>query len=530
MPGSTPTADSGPDTVTVSATPTVGVEVQDYSTDPGHDPVAPFPLPFGNLESYDRSAQRRRRRASLGLFAPLSDSIVVRILDNLVASLPPSSAAATLSALSLTSTLALSFACDDDLWRRLAFRLFSVAELANAPFIHSWRATVLRLLASKAPDDVRPSSQRERLQGKLFQPIYSDILFHKAHCRTARIHPSWLMHNDVPRVSANNLTPSQFRARYEIPRLPVVLKDVATKWPALHKWTREYLSEQYAQHTLNAGGYSFKLGDYFRYCDAVHAADDQALYIFDSAFATKAPALADDFSVPPHFSDDLFALAGAERRPNYRWLIAGPARSGSSFHIDPNATSAWNAAVSGRKKWVFFPPLSTPPGISPSADGADVTAPVSVVEWFVNFYDRALVERCGALECTVGPGEIVFVPRGWWHCVLNVDATVAITQNFVSEANVGAVVRWLRARPEQVSGCRSAADAAWLAAEFPNLVVRERPHLRAELGFAVDSAGEDEAEGEQRAQKRQRHGLWDSLRSAQSGVATSETAPFSFSF
>ena len=88
--------------------------------------------------------------------------------------------------------------------------------------------------------------------------------------------------------------------------------------------------------------------DYFRYMSRQH--DDGPLYLFDKDFVEHAAPLAADYAVPPAFQEDLFALLG-DARPDFRWLIVGPGRSGSTFHVDPNATSAWNACVRGRKLW-----------------------------------------------------------------------------------------------------------------------------------------------------------------------------------
>lgn len=60
-------------------------------------------------------------------------------------------------------------------------------------------------------------------------------------------------------------------------------------------------------------------------------------------------------------------------------------------------------------------------GVHASADGADVATPVSLVEWMLNFYDASQRMRVPPLEGVVCAGEVLFVPRGWWHFAINLE-------------------------------------------------------------------------------------------------------------
>lgn len=83
--------------------------------------------------------------------------------------------------------------------------------------------------------------------------------------------------------------------------------------------------------------------------------------------------------------------------------------------------------------------------------------PEAVVEWFLDFYGE--IKKYNPIECVQRPGnhgnmckgieyigELVFVPSGWWHTALNLEESIAVTQNVVNSSNLHRVIKFLASK------------------------------------------------------------------------------------
>ena len=134
-----------------------------------------------------------------------------------------------------------------------------------------------------------------------------------------------------------------------------------------------------------------------------------------------------------------------------------------------------------------------------SSDESEVTSPISVTEWLRNFYPIA-AKHPSCVRGICNAGEVMYIPSGasltsscltgigWWHLVVNLSESIAVTQNFVPPAHLKSVLRFLRDKEDQISGFTEGLNAynvfhEQLRAMYPDLLAvaeeeMDRPKIK----------------------------------------------------
>jgi hypothetical protein len=166
----------------------------------------------------------------------------------------------------------------------------------------------------------------------------------------------------------------------------------------------------FARESLASG--SVTMAAYAEYIDGSAAGDASPLYIFDDNFGARRDAAGalfiDHMPLPACFMAD--APTEADRPLPLRWLLVGAPGSGTPVHNHP-ATVTILVLLVGVKLWVALPP-----------DAPLVDEGLSAHAWVAAHGGAE-----GAVVIVQREGETVFLPKGWYHCVLNVEPTTALS-------------------------------------------------------------------------------------------------------
>jgi ribosomal protein L16 Arg81 hydroxylase len=235
---------------------------------------------------------------------------------------------------------------------------------------------------------------------------------------------------EIQRVSKP--TPEEFLEDYYSTNRPVVLTDCTSQWKALEAWTPEYLKKNFGEIQIALQGKRESNPDYeiddrkHRYTQTVAEFVDmlQAVEKSNDFYMTAnnteqnrqlLQALQPDIQpMMPYLTPD------DDNANGFFWF--GPAGTITPVHHD--LTNNFMAQVRGRKRVRMINASQLPLLYNHIHCYSQVD--LNNID-----YDRyPLFKEASIMDVTLSPGEVLFIPIGWWHHVTALD--VSITMSFVN--------------------------------------------------------------------------------------------------
>jgi HSPB1-associated protein 1 len=229
-------------------------------------------------------------------------------------------------------------------------------------------------------------------------------------------------------------------SRYVNRSRPVVITDVGQDWPAMKKWTPSYLGRSFGDVRVHVRGSRVGLRDI-----GDLSLSEYIDWLLEARLSTQAGRSSSPLLAPYHAShavkpymayDAALTQTGLRRdiefssllpkgyyfRTTYCWI--GPEGASTPLHCDSWGFNLFYQVV-GRKRFILFSP-----------DETRLLYPSDVFE-FNTMYSRVSVPKpdygrfprfkeAHPVCVTLNPGEILVLPRSWWHDVEALETSISV--------------------------------------------------------------------------------------------------------
>lgn len=217
--------------------------------------------------------------------------------------------------------------------------------------------------------------------------------------------------------SCRGLSVAQFHERFVAPSQPVLLQGFASDWPALRSWSFANLRQQFGQLRIQVRG------------------SDQALHVFfgnvthlEMTLGEYLEAILQPYHAGPrpYFGNVLLSPTDAHTRALFsqfqfpqlfprtqtqtRIWIAGRGQH-STIHNDNYENL--NAQIVGNKVFTLYPPAQFPKLYAQKINEGLWASPIDPCDPDLERYP--LFATLEGLRCVLEPGDVLYIPRFWWH-------------------------------------------------------------------------------------------------------------------
>lgn len=227
--------------------------------------------------------------------------------------------------------------------------------------------------------------------------------------------------------TVENATPEEVSERLAVNR-PVIFRDAVTSWPAFGNWSPKNFRDRFPETTLRLYDGAHRdtiactFSEFVTYIDdgkrigALSETCNDLYLAWNSDVISKHASLQSEFDFQPFFGD--------RRGVVHTGLWIGPANAHTRLHTDIDSYNL-HAVLHGQKRFFMFAPSDR-----------DYLYPSDVYEWATVFSQVDVRDpstdrfpelvHATAFVGDVGPGDLIYIPIGWWHAVTCLQPTTSL--------------------------------------------------------------------------------------------------------